>query len=399
VRLNPAATLALVAALPLLVGVCLPLSAQAPQAGVSSAQAGGPPNAAAARAQERITALHRESELLAGQERSLLGDIRKLEIERDLRIEEVRQLDAEAAVLNSQIDETTQLIAGLDHAVAAARPALNARLVDVYKLGRPGYARVLLGIGDLREVGRAARMVSALAQADQRRVQAFAASIARLSQARTSLEQQSTRLRGLQADARKSAELAGKAAAARESLVRQIDDRRDLNAQMVGELEAAAQRLQKTVLALPGMTASGELVVLPIKPFRGALDWPAAGRVASRYGQHWNEKFGTASTQHGVEIESKDGQPVRAVHDGRVSFADVFPGLGQLVIVDHGGLAFSLYGYLGSMAVAKGGVVQHGQTLGTTGRAPNGNSAVYFELRIDGKPVDPVQWLKEEVRR
>ena len=78
---------------------------------------------------------------------------------------------------------------------------------------------------------------------------------------------------------------------------------------------------------------------------------------------------------------------MRAVHDGRVAFADVFTGLGQLVIVDHGGLAFSLYGYLGSIAVTKGPAVgARASVVGTAGRGPAGTPAVYFELRIDGKP-------------
>jgi murein hydrolase activator len=352
------------------------------------------PAPAAARADDRIKALHRESDLLAGQERSLLGDIRKLEIERDLRLEEATRLDAEAGVVAGQIDETNRSIGGLEEQIAAARPGLNARLVDVYKLGRPGYARMVLGISDIREIGRASRLVSALAQIDHRRVQAFTASVSRLTQARTSLFEQSSRLRKLQVDARASAELASKAASAREALVKQIDDRRDLNAQLVGELEAASQRLQRTLQSLPGTTPTGELIVLPIKPFRGALDWPATGRVLSRFGQRRNARFDTTTTQNGIEIESAAGRPVAAVHDGRVAFADVFPGLGQLVIIDHGGLAFSLYGYLGSVSVTKGMTVAHRQPIGVAGRAPTGNSAVYFELRIDGKPVDPLQWLK-----
>lgn len=347
----------------------------------------------AARAADRIRALQREADVLARQERSLLGDLRRLEVERDLRTEEARKLDADAEAVNVQIGDTTRQITALDDAIQAARPGLDARLVDVYKLGRPGYARVLLGVSDAREIGRAARLVSALAAMDHRRVQDFAASQRRLADARAALTSQAQRLKNLQAGARKAVELAMQAAAAREALVRQIDARRDLNAQMVGELELAAARLQKTVQALPA-SASSDLVVLPIKPFRGALDWPVTGRILSRYGQHRSAKFGTTITQNGLEIETTDGRAVRAIHDGRVAFAEVFPGLGQLVIVDHGGLAFSLYGYLGTLSVAKGAVVAPGQAVGTAGRGPAGNSAVYFELRIDGKPVDPIQWLK-----
>jgi septal ring factor EnvC (AmiA/AmiB activator) len=359
-----------------------------------SAPAQQAPPSADVRATDRLSALRREAEVLAGQERTLLGDLRKLEVERDLRTEEARTLDAEAVALGRRIEETTGQMAALDQAVQAARPGLDARLVDVYKLGRPGYARVLLGVGSFREIGRATRMISALARMDQRRVQEFTASIGRLATARAALDQQAARLPGLQAAAKQAAVLATRAAAARAALVRQIDARRDLAAQMAGELELATQKLQRTVQSLPGVPSSADRLILPIAPFRGALEWPLPGRVLSRFGQRRNPRSGTSTTQNGLEIESMDGRPVRSVHDGRVAFADVFAGLGQLVIIDHGGLAFSLYGYLGSMQVARGMNVTSGQTIGTAGRAPSGASAVYFELRIDGQPVDPLQWLK-----
>ncbi len=389
----PAALLVLVA-LAGLSGPDLLLLAQSPprptpQPAVQSPQF---TQAAADRAQKRIEALHREAELLASQERSLLGDVRTLEVQRDLRLEEVRKLDLQMLSISAQIEETGRQIETLNASIEQARPALQARLVDVYKLGRPGYARLLLGVGDLREIGRATRMVSALAQMDQRRVQAFTAAVAKVAESRRALDAQTVSLKALQDDARRAADLAAKAAAAREALVRRIDDQRDLNAQMVGELEAAAARLQRMLQGLPAASAPGEVVVLPIKPFRGALGRPAPGRVMSRFGR--GGASGPSPTQNGIEIEAPEGQPVVAVHDGRVVYADVFAGLGQLVIIDHGGLAFSLYGHLGTLTVSKGVTVAHGQPVGSAGPGPAGNSSVYFELRIDGKPVDPLQWLK-----
>ena len=164
---------------------------------------------------------------------------------------------------------------------------------------------------------------------------------------------------------------------------------------MAGELELAAQKLQRTVQSLPGSSPASELVVLPIKPFRGVLEWPAAGRLAVPVRRSNGIRSSARRPRRTASKSNRPtARPVRAIHDGRVAFADVFAGLGQLVIVDHGGLAFSLYGYLGSMAVTKGMAVAAGDAIGTAGRAPAGNSAVYFELRIDGHPVDPLQWLK-----
>ncbi len=375
------AVLGLLALVPL-AGSRVPVSAQQPAAAT-----------AAARAADRIVALRHEAEILAAQERTLLGDLRKLEIERDLRVEEARRLDAEAAAVTARIDEATRQIDALAQAIQAARPGLNARLVEVYKLGPPGYARVLLGAASDRDIGRATRLVSAMAQIDQRRVQAFADTVTRLDAERKSLADEAVRLEALRADAGAASRLASQAAAAREALIREIDAKRDLNARMAGELEAVALKLQKTVQPLPGVSPA-ELADLPIASFRGALQWPATGRLVSRFADPRTLTSGSAATRNGIEIEAADGEPVRAVHDGRVTFADVFAGLGQLVIVDHGGLAFSLYGYLGSIGVARGRVVAAGEAIGSAGRGPSGAPAVYFELRIDGRPVDPVQWLK-----
>ena len=76
-----------------------------------------------------------------------------------------------------------------------------------------------------------------------------------------------------------------------------------------------------------------------------------------------------------------------------MAFAAPFTGFGTLVIVDHGSSAFTLYGHLLDAAVKAGTNVSRGTPLGRVGVAPSGGAALYFELRIDGRPVDPLQWL------
>jgi septal ring factor EnvC (AmiA/AmiB activator) len=134
-------------------------------------------------------------------------------------------------------------------------------------------------------------------------------------------------------------------------------------------------------------------VTVPLLPFRGALEWPTTGRVSSRFGQA-EGRLGGSAVRNGIEIASTEDLPVRAVHGGTVAFADAFTGLGTLVILDHGGNNYSLYGYLGSVGVQTGATVETGAEVGRVGASPAGPPALYFELRIDGKPTDPVQWLK-----
>jgi septal ring factor EnvC (AmiA/AmiB activator) len=136
-----------------------------------------------------------------------------------------------------------------------------------------------------------------------------------------------------------------------------------------------------------------DAVVLPLAPFRGALEWPVAGQVTGRFGQTSGRLGGTA-VRNGIEIAAAEGTPVRAVHGGSIGYAEPFTGFGTLVIVDHGGNDYSLYGYLGTASVARGDKVESGMELGRVGLAPAGPPALYFEVRIDGRSVDPLQWLK-----
>jgi septal ring factor EnvC (AmiA/AmiB activator) len=117
------------------------------------------------------------------------------------------------------------------------------------------------------------------------------------------------------------------------------------------------------------------------------------GPIASRFGRTPSGRFGTSIVRNGIEVAAAQGTNATAVHEGTVAFAAPFAGFGTLVIVDHGQSAFTLYGHLLDAAVSAGANVSRGASLGRVGLSPSGGAALYFELRIDGRPVDPLQWL------
>jgi septal ring factor EnvC (AmiA/AmiB activator) len=348
-------------------------------------------DAAAQRAAERIRALQRESEALASQERSLLVDLRKLEVERELKSAELASVERELRETRAKVEATIARAAVLRDAADTERPGVEQRLVQLYKLGHAGYWRLLLDSNDLRAIGRAYRTASALNRLDRERVQQHQRTLEALTVERQALESHLKDIGRLQERALAARNAIDRTVASRTSLVVSIDERRDLNAQLAGELEAAQQKLQGTVAQLAGRSGP---VMLPLRPFRGALPWPAAGVVIGRFGRATTSRFGTSIARNGIEISVAEGQPVRAVHEGTVAFSDQFTGYGNLVIIDHGDGAYSLYGYLSSLEAARGAHVDAQARVGSSGRNPSGNPALYFELRIDGKPVDPVQWLK-----
>ena len=340
----------------------------------------------ARRAAERLQALQREADRLTSEARTVIGDLRKLEIERQIRAEELKRVDADAEKVQTELDQTSARLERLQASASTARPELEQRLVEIYKLGRARYLRLLLSTPDIRRLGQSTRTVAVLARLDRDRVATYAKTLAELNRERGALEARRTEFSALRTATQTAQEAAQRAAQAKADLIRDIDRRRDLNAQLSSELQAAQQKLQATLrdLATGATTAEPQL---PLGPFRGALDWPIAGTVTRRFGR------GSAAP-NGIEITAPEGGNAVAVHDGTVAFAGPFAGFGNLVILDHGAQAFSLYGDLLEIDVRKGTRIERGQAVGSAGPISSGAEGIYFELRVDARPVDPLQWLK-----
>ncbi len=349
------------------------------------------------RANERLIALQREADELASQQRSLLVDLRRLEVERDLKTEQLKQIDADARKVALELGGIGNQIGALEEETAASGPILEARMVELYKLGGAGYVRLLFNASDLREFGRTYRMVAAVAAIDRHRAEQHQQNLQRLRAGHGALEKRQAEMTKLERGATAARAAAERAARSRSQLIAQIDERRDLTAALAAELQSAQSKLQQTLNALnsgaPRPAIEG--APLPIRPFRGDLEWPVTGRMLTPFGRRGTSVAAAPAQTGGVQFTAQEGSPVRAVHDGTIVFAGPFTGYGTLVIADHGSQTYSLYGQLGAVEVERGAKVERGQAIGTTGRVLVGVPGVYFELRVDGKPVDPLEWLRK----
>jgi septal ring factor EnvC (AmiA/AmiB activator) len=128
---------------------------------------------------------------------------------------------------------------------------------------------------------------------------------------------------------------------------------------------------------------------------RGRLLWPADGRVVAEYGPQVNPRFGTKTFRNGIDIEAAEGTTIMAVYPGHVLYTGWFRGYGNLIIMDHGGEYYTLYAHAADIRVAEGDEVKQGQAIGTVGDTGSlQGPRLYFEVRHEGKPQDPAQWLR-----
>jgi septal ring factor EnvC (AmiA/AmiB activator) len=338
----------------------------------------------------RIKALQAESDRIAAQARTVFGELRRLELDREIKQQEVAKAELELARVTAERNQTEQRLKTLEATRVAQTPAIKERLVELSKHGRAGYVQLLLSSNDVRAIGRMARGVAAVAEIDRMRLDVHRQTLASERDALNELDRQQHEVETLKQDATRARAAVDAAVAARNRMIDDLDRRRDLAAQYVAELQNAQAELDRTVASAG---AGAPVLALPIGPFRGDLPWPVAGKVVTRFGRQAAGRFGTSIVRNGIEVAAAEGTNATAVHEGTVAYAAPFSGFGTLVIVDHGQSAFTLYGHLLEVTVQAGTKVSRGATIGRVGIGPSGGAALYFEVRIDGRPVDPLQWL------
>jgi septal ring factor EnvC (AmiA/AmiB activator) len=342
--------------------------------------------------QERKAALERELLRLRGQERSLLGEVEALELAVRLRAQELEQSRLGAQRTQAELDSTLKHVKELEKSLQEARPFLVTHARALYKLGDLSYVRMLLSVDKPSDIFRGYRFVSTLAHRDNDRVARFRADLRDLGQERAVLEQRSRASlaqraeleqarRNLEADRRRKTEL-----------LTSLVEKKEVHAAFVQELQDAEEKLRQLLLGL----GDGEVAV-PLSAFRGALPWPTPGRVRSGFGRHKHPRFDTYTIQNGIEIDSAEDAPVTAVYQGTVAFAEHFKGYGLMVVLDHGGKHHTLYAHLAQISVKVGQKVAAGDVLGTAGQGGDG-SGLYFEVRFQGRPEDPLDWLRRAER-
>ena len=157
--------------------------------------------------------------------------------------------------------------------------------------------------------------------------------------------------------------------------------------------EMLAQPKHKTLFRnnnIPDNSFDGK----PFEQLRGKLTLPVKGDISNQFGA---TRPDSTVVWKGLFIRSSSGQAVKAIAAGRVVFADWLRGFGNLLIVDHGNAYMSLYGNNETLYKQVGDELRGGDTIAKVGNSGgNADSGLYFELRHESKPLDPLQWLAKK---
>ncbi len=295
-----------------------------------------------------------------------------------------RSADEEHKTAREQVDRA-------ERALVETRKDLEARLVALYKFASTGGVASLYAAGDFQSFARSRQNLARILDSDRK---LFARHRARQIEWRASRDTSRGILDELTASRREVAareDRARRKLVERKNLVAMLKTRSDREKRTASELREAARRLEDALARMPGRSSASAGKGLR----KGGVPRPIAGPIRAEFGRQVDLEFGTETLRNGIEFEAAIGEPVHAAGPGRVLFAGWFRGYGQMVIIDHGASDVTVSGYLHELAVEAGNELSGGQQIGTAGETGSlSGPGLYFEIRHDGKPVDPRAWLE-----
>jgi len=320
-------------------------------------------------------------------ESSLEGQLRRVRLELDLQERRLEESTAALELATARADAAEVKVGELETALGEIRDDLRRRLAGMYRLGRHGYLRLFLSLRPDRELLPAIRQLRFLVRRDRTALERYTATRDQLAAERERLA----------AERRQAAEWRQQEQERRDRLVtvrrrherllaRVVEERRRL-ASRSEDLQDKERKLSRLITSLAGDDFA-PLDGTPLQEFRGVLDWPAAGEVAGGFGPRRDPRYRTEVPHNGIDLATDAGAEVRAIYPGRVLYASQFEGYGPMVVVYHAGHVFTLYAGLEDLRVGKGDMLSLGSVLGTS------TGTLYFEIRIENQPEDPLGWLR-----
>ncbi|HOF83382.1 MAG TPA: peptidoglycan DD-metalloendopeptidase family protein [Candidatus Aminicenantes bacterium] len=328
-------------------------------------------------------------------ERTVLSQLDRIAVRKRLLRSEWKLLQVQLARTRADRDAVGRSIPEMRNALAADRDRLARVLLTIYKHGRFSVARYALEARDLRTFVDQIRALEAVAGAQDRVIADFLSRLAALGQADRELGEKEAEIAALtKQSTAKQVELEAEEKKNR-TLVAQIKTNQKTYEQAIGELNQRARELEKLLRDLESRPHPGVFPGLPFGETKGRLDWPVDGRVTQNYGLQ-KGSFNTKTENNGIEITPSPGDlTIRAIHAGKVVYADFFPSYGNLLILEHGGGYHSLYGHCAEFLVRNGDFVGPGTPLAVAGdTASLSGISLYFEIRYQTKPVNPLLWLR-----
>ena len=317
----------------------------------------------------------------------------------------LRELQAQARAARAQLAELKAESKRGEGALKEQQQLLEHLLYQQYVNGRSEPLKLLLNREDPNRIARQLQYFSYISRARAELVDELRENLARLDALSREADAKAKELDAIAGEQATQQKRLAQEQAARKKVLASISRDIQQHQREIGTLKRNENRLARLIEQLGRVTAKPRSSSrlrnerlpdaagdgAPFETLRGTLALPVRGELGNRFG---SPREDSGLTWKGLFIATRPGTEVKAIAAGRVVFADWLRGFGNLLIIDHGGAYMSLYGNNETLFKQVGDSVRGGDTVAAVGNSGgNAESGLYFEIRHQGKPFDPLAWV------
>lgn len=313
----------------------------------------------------------------------------------------IKELERRDSLLTINIELLSENIDSLGMELEERKNVLKQRLIDMYKKGKIHTLEVVFNSSSFTDLSNRMKYLSTLARQDKilyeyvrkvqdvltKRIEEFNINREQLAFVRKEAENEKSTLQ----TEKQNKEMFLKELSSEQQKQRTLED------ELSKSMESLQYLINKLRVANTNIQTNRD-----VKEGQHYFDnnkkkvpWPMEGKVISKFGTVRHPKYNTKTLNNGIDVSGKKGDPVYAVYDGDVIYVDKFLGYGNVVMLDHGNGYYTLYAHLHEMNVILNQPVMAGETIGTCGDTGSLSGPIlHFEIRKDGKPLNPLNYLK-----
>lgn len=329
------------------------------------------------------------------EEKSVMSKIKNINTEISDKEKELSQYNKRIAKTRSEIKAISEEIDRIKERLESSQQYMEEHIIALFKRQYNNDAMILISSDDYNELIRKSRYISLVAYHNNKVLTEYKDELKKINSQKRKLEELQAALNANRASVSKKKNEFQSDLAKKDRLLAEVKARRIAQEKRIKDLEASSRKIAGMVNELHAKQMPASILGKGFRSQKGQLPWPVKGEVVASFGKYKDPEFDLDGFRNGIEIKAISGDTAMAIAGGRVVYASMFEGFGNMLIIDHGNGYHSLYGNLSEMALKTGNLVVHGMNVGKISKPADSKLPVlYFEIRYKGKPINPKDWLE-----
>ena len=362
-------------------------------------------NSAIQSLKDEINATKKRIQSEGRKEKSSVRRVSNLSEEISLLQQLLKEIKKEEKLLVADISRSERKIGESEEELDTLRTRYARRLSTIYKKGQISNLEKILSSTSWRQAIYRTKYLKIISEIDQKTHDTIRSLLIQIGRQKLELEAVLRKKRRLKRDREKTlASVRTKKKKEQRELVKIRKSQKDLKVYLT-EKQAGVKQLEDIIKKIQEDFARSEReerirkqqMVLKSKEFpklKGQLQWPAEGRVVTKFGRQWNPKLKTTTENPGIDIKGKPGSQIRSVLGGVVTTITFIRGFGTTIIIDHGGGFYTVYSHVTNVETNEDSQVRSGDVIAYMGDSGSINgSQLHFEIWGQGKKLNPEYWL------